>query len=74
MKFSEFEAMAKPAYPIDDDDYGSDRQVDAENAFIEYVESRLPQIYTKEFEVWSLKATTEERLDETLERIKKALA
>jgi hypothetical protein len=71
MTLADFKALAQPAYPLSDDDWGSERQIDAENAFFERMERELPQLFTQEFEYWMLKATTEERLDEALARIAK---
>lgn len=73
MTFHQFEALAAPAYPLNDDDWGSNRQLDAENAFFETVERELPGIFSVEFTHWLLKATTEEMLDETLNRIARAI-
>jgi hypothetical protein len=49
-----------------DDDYGSDRQVGAQNLFFNELQKVLPAKEFAELEEWCLKATTEEMLDEGL--------
>lgn len=49
-----------------DDDFGSDRQVDAQNLFFNELQKVLPARQFAELEEWCLKATTEEMLDEGL--------
>ena len=58
--------LAEIAKPIDDDDWGSERQIAAENRFHDFVQSCFPSAWTWELEQWCLKATTEEMLDEVL--------
>jgi hypothetical protein len=54
---------AQAALPINDDDWGSDRQIDAENAFFDAVCPELDDAAIVELEDYSLKETTEERVD-----------
>jgi hypothetical protein len=57
--------MFSLAYPINDDDWGTERQVDAENDVYHVLERLGVDIGEEsEFARWALKATTEERLDE----------
>lgn len=60
--------LAKAARPIDDDDYGSDRQVDAEFAFFEACREQAPTLFAEgsNFSKWSLNATPEEAIDEAV--------
>ena len=55
--------LAEAALPINDDDWDSDRQIDAENAFFDAVCLELDDAAIVELEDYSLKATTEERVD-----------
>lgn len=48
------------------DDYGSDRQIAAQNLFFNELEKVLPAKEFEDLERWCLKATTEEMLDEGL--------
>ena len=66
--------LASAAYPINDDDWGSERQIAAENAFFAFVKdyvTRGPRAVEgrkqwEDFEGWCLKATTEEMIEEAL--------
>lgn len=58
--------LAQAARPITDDDWGSDRQIEAENAFFDYVKTQLPVPLWDELEAYCLKATTDEMVDEAL--------
>lgn len=60
--------LAADARPFDDDEWGSQRQVDAENRFFDECRRRRPATFdeTGDFSDWCLKATTEERIDEAL--------
>lgn len=63
------EALAATARPLNDDDWGSDRQVDAENAFFDEASKVAPELDSDSgsaFASFCLKATTEEMLDEAL--------
>jgi hypothetical protein len=50
---AEIEALAGAARPIDDDDWGTERQINAENTFFDAVAGLLPP----DFEDTNLKAT-----------------
>ncbi len=58
--------LARNARCIGDDDYGSARQVGAENEFLAAVERLLPRRQWQAFERYCLKATTDERINEAL--------
>jgi hypothetical protein len=62
----DFVKLAKDALPINDDDWGSDRQIDAENLFFNEVEKVLDAETFAAFENYCLKATTDERVEEAL--------
>jgi hypothetical protein len=72
----ELERLAKAVRPINDDDWGSERQIAAENAFFDAVgmdengECRLGD----DFNCYCLQATVDERIDEALRllRLEKA--
>jgi len=75
-QLKELETLAETGRPLDDDDYGSERQVDAENLFW----FKLHDVFGdgfgevglgEDFDRWCLKATTEEMLDEALKLIDK---
>jgi hypothetical protein len=62
-----FEKMAAAARPIDDDDWGSDRQIEAENAFFGACPHDADgNVFSEDFENYCLKATTDEMIDEAL--------
>lgn len=63
--YAELEQMAAIARPIDDDEWASQRQIDAENAFFEAAGP-----LGEAFEAWALHATTDEMLDEALRILK----
>jgi hypothetical protein len=69
--------LARAARPINDDDWGTERQINAENAFFAYAKERMfagragktlaPQKQKwADFEAYCLKATTDEMIDEAL--------
>jgi hypothetical protein len=71
--YDELVALAEQAKPIPiaspgdvEDDYGSERQIDAQNLFFNELEKILPEDRFGELEGYCLKATTEEMLEEGL--------
>lgn len=66
------ERLANDARPVDDEDEGSERQIDAQNLLFEVLEHLEPRTFAddSDFAFWCLKATTEEIIDEGLRLIK----
>ncbi len=62
-------ALASAARPIDDDDWGSDRQIEAENAFFQKIETILSEAAWEELTDYCLKATSDEAIDEALRQV-----
>lgn len=62
--------MAKAALPTSEEDYGSERQIKAENAFFTYVERCVPPHIWEKIEAYSHKATVEERVDYAEHQVK----
>tara|TARA_R110002020_G_scaffold421993_1_gene631186 strand:- start:935 stop:1354 length:420 start_codon:yes stop_codon:yes gene_type:complete len=60
MKMKELEVLAALALPFGDQDWGSERQVDAETKFFEAIQRILPDREWDELEEYCLKATTKE--------------
>jgi hypothetical protein len=61
--------LAAAARPIDDDDYGTARQIDAENDFFDTLDLYLAGLSREKleaFDTFCLKATTDERITEGL--------
>ncbi len=58
--------LAQAARPIDDSDWGSNRQVAAQNAFFEHVEGLLLPAAFADLENFCLHASTGEMIDEAL--------
>lgn len=58
--------MAAEALPVDFDDWGTERQVNAENAFFLFFDETVG--ISDEFSTWMLKSTVEERVAEALKR------
>ncbi len=58
--------LADAARPVDDDDWGSERQIQAQNAFFVRVEELLPRDQMADLEAYCLKATTDEMVDEAM--------
>ena len=71
-KLADLEILAERARPLNDDDWGSERQIDAENAFFAACEEAYPHLFHEdsEFSQWALKATTEEMIDHALTLIR----
>tara|TARA_Y100000310_G_scaffold67277_1_gene62588 strand:+ start:26809 stop:28347 length:1539 start_codon:yes stop_codon:yes gene_type:complete len=71
------EDLAKDALPFNDDDYGSERQIDAENLFWETVwklgaKKGLDLSPEGDFGAWCHKATVDEAVPEALKRLAEA--
>jgi hypothetical protein len=66
---AELDALADVARPIDDDDWGSERQAGAQNAFFIRVEAILPRDQFEELEGFCLKANVDEMVDEAMRLI-----
>jgi hypothetical protein len=65
-------ALGQVAKPIDEDEWGSDRQIDAQNKFGCFiVDDILPQHLAQKFEDYGLKATTEELVSYGIELVAK---
>ncbi len=64
------EALAAKARPTSDDDWGSDRQVEAQNTFFAAVKCILSDEDFEDLEEWCLKATSDEMVDEALRRVR----
>lgn len=62
----EINALAEAARPVDDKDWGSDRQNDAQNAFFAAVEKILNADERETLDDFCMKATTEEMIDEAI--------
>ena len=64
------EELAAAARPINDADYGTDRQINAENDFFDaldlHLTGKLTRDETEAFDAFCLKATTDERISEGL--------
>lgn len=59
------ESLAAAARPIDDAEWGSERQIEAQNAFFIACEDVFPADFAddSEFSAWVMKATTDEMID-----------
>ena len=53
---------ARLAVPLDEDEWGSGRQIDAENGFCAALRAKLTDDQWWDFERYALKATTEEMI------------
>ena len=63
---AEIVELARAARPIDEEDWGSPRQIEAENVFLAAIEARLPIRKLGNLYDYSLKATTDQWIDEAL--------
>ena len=57
---AQLQELAKLARCVDDADWGSDRQVDAENAFYQEARRHMTQVQIEKLDSYTLKSTTEE--------------
>lgn len=73
---AELETLAADARPVNDDDWGTERQIDAENAFFAACAVALPADFKDggDFSVFAHKATTGEMIDEALRIVRANLA
>lgn len=69
---ADLEALAREAFPIDADEWGSDRQINAENKLFEALETQYPVTFGEEgdFRMWALKATSEEYIEEAMRLVR----
>lgn len=63
---AELLGMARDAKCIDDDDYGSERQIQAFNAFTVAAGAHLNDEQNERWDAWSMKASSDEIVDEGL--------
>ena len=63
---SDLQTLAKVARCVSDDDWGTPRQIRAENAFFDFVKEQLDDEVWERLEGYCLKATTDEMIDEAL--------
>lgn len=63
---SEFQHVCKNARPLNESDWGSERQMFFENQIAGYLDKILTDGQKDRFEIWALKATTDEIIDEAL--------
>jgi hypothetical protein len=64
-----FKDLAAQARPVNDDDWGSGRQIDAQNLFFQEVEKVLPADKFADLDNYCLKATTDEMIDKAIEML-----
>lgn len=74
--FSEWKKLAAAARPIDDNECGSNRQIAAENRFNIQADIAFPVVFAEDsaYSRFAIKATSDERIDESLRLIAKAMA
>ena len=61
--------LAALARPLDDDDWGSTRQIDAQNCFSKKSKKVLPANKFADLDSYCLKATTNEMIDHAIEML-----
>ena len=64
---TDLNSLAAAARPINHEDWGSERQIEAQNAFFQEIEKLLPSAEFEALENYCLKATTDEMIDRALE-------
>jgi hypothetical protein len=65
-QYARFEAASEAARPVDDADWGSERQASAQNAFFESVEGILHPDEFRALEDYCLHATSDEMIDRAM--------
>jgi hypothetical protein len=70
--YDKLKAMAFDAMPINDADWGSERQLDAEHDFFAEAEHCCGE-FSDDFANWALKATTDEYIKEAMRIIAQKL-
>ena len=63
MTIEELRTLSKAALPLNDDEWGSERQIDAENAVTAALQQYIKPEEWDNFEDYALKATTEEMVE-----------
>lgn len=58
--------LAEQARPQSDLDWGSDRQINAENKFFAVLDVLYPEVFTLEYYSREIKCTSDERIDNAL--------
>jgi len=73
-KLARLAELANDAKPLNDNEWGSERQIDAQNRFFDYIEKLIPAGKFSELEDYCNKATTDEMIAEGLRIAREALA
>jgi hypothetical protein len=73
MDLNELKEMARYALPINDNEWGADRQIAASNRFFETVRVLLSDPDWEKLERWGMKATTEEHVAEAMRLVGRSL-
>ena len=71
MTYAEIEKLAAAAKPLNDDEWGSERQIDAENAFFDAVKEMVSKEVFEGLESYCLKATTDEMIEAGLQAVRR---
>jgi hypothetical protein len=67
---AELEKLANAAKPLNDDEWGSERQIEAENAFFDAVQELVSKEVFDGLEGYCLKATTDEMIEAGLKAVR----
>ena len=70
MNADKLRLLSRCARPIGDDDWGSNRQIDAENAWVEFAHRHMTTAAREDWDEYALKATSEEAIDYGLRVLK----
>lgn len=67
---AKLDALAAEARPTSDDDWGTERQTNAQNAFFDFLKEHMHPMAFEELEMWCLSATTDEMIDKGLQMMR----
>jgi hypothetical protein len=70
MTYAEIEKLAVAAKPLNDDEWGSERQIGAQNAFFDAIQEMVSKEVFDGLEGYCLKATVDEMIEAGLQAVR----
>jgi hypothetical protein len=70
MTYAEIEKLATAAKPLNDDEWGNERQIEAQNTFFDAIQQTVSEEVFEGLEAYCLKATVDEMIEAGLQAVR----